>query len=184
MKRRATASFAILGLAILAVLFVPALRTEADWMVAALRDTREAYAAYAADWPADAHRRGAGPEDDRAWQIAERARHDRRVRVVPGGACAAGPTRRRPTPVSTTSAWADALDERSAAVLERYLQAFPYGRHLDAAQATLEEVRWRDALPRQRRRAGPAYIATYRDGRFAAPPRAASTTCGGRTPNA
>ena len=32
MKQRATVSLLVTGLAILAVLFVPALRTEADWM--------------------------------------------------------------------------------------------------------------------------------------------------------
>ena len=34
MKQRATVSLLVTGLAILAVLFVPTLRTEADWLLA------------------------------------------------------------------------------------------------------------------------------------------------------
>ena len=71
------------------------------------------------------------------------------------------------TPASTTSPgrtpWTS--DGRRA---RTYLTAFPYGRHLDEAQATLEEVRWHDAFAANAVEAALGYIAAYRDGRFAA----------------
>jgi hypothetical protein len=69
MKQRLTALLLTLGLA---VIFVPALRIEADWLVVTLHDTQDAYASYAAAWPGGPHSVEArAREDDRAWQAAE-----------------------------------------------------------------------------------------------------------------
>ena len=72
MQQRFAATFLTLGLAAAFILFVPALRTEADWFTATSHDTQEAYADYATAWPDGPHSaEAASREDDRAWQAAE-----------------------------------------------------------------------------------------------------------------
>ena len=168
MKRRATATLATLGLLVLAVLVVPPLRAEADWLLATLHDTRDAYAAYAAAWPHGRHGAEAlAREDNLVWRIAEGlgtiAAYEGYLQGHADGAYA---------PTASTRiddlTWADALAERSAASLERYLLAYPAGRHLEQARATLEEVRWHDAYAANAVEPALAYVAAYRDGRFAA----------------
>ena len=156
----------ILVVAVLAVLMIPPLRAEVDWLGASSADTRAAYAGYLARWPDGQHGgEAARREDERAWAAAINADTDSDLETYltdfPRGAHTGQALDRLDELAWTTATQAASVDSH-----EQYLRRQPDGKYREQARAAVEELRWQAALAENTLEPLLAHLAAYPGGRF------------------